>query len=212
MHSTIDLQIFQALTRRSLACDLMGVCTYKCMERWHRCLMDAIQVSAPPGYHGPTTEQILRADRAAWVRMAEQVPSLHRQADGKLPLDAALDALRTDPTVIFHMMPLPAVTPKADKPSPKTPPPKKDAPTNKPTGGGKGKGKGKSGKNKGKMPADLVGLHQNMKNGKRLCYNFNLEKGCGFAEVGKECQRGAHYCMRCLGMHPAYECPSKGGV
>lgn len=110
------------------------------------------------------------------------------------------------------MMPLPAVTPKADKPSPKTPPPKKDAPTNKPTGGGKGKGKGKSGKNKGKMPADLVGLHQNMKNGKRLCYNFNLEKGCGFAEVGKECQRGAHYCMRCLGMHPAYECPSKGGV
>ena len=207
-----DLQIFQALTRRSLACDLMGVCTYKCMERWHRFLMDAMQVSAPPGYRGTTTEQILRADRAAWVRMAEHVTSLRRLADGTLPLDAALDALRTDPTVVFHMMPLPTATPKADKPAPKAPPPKKDAPTNKPSSGGKGKGKGKAGKSKGKMPAELVGLHQNMKNGKRLCYNYNLEKGCPFAEAGKECQRGAHFCMRCLGVHPAYECPSKGGA
>ena len=108
--------------------------------------MDAIQVEAPPGYRGPTTvttEQILRADRAAWVRMPEQVTSLRRQADGKLPLDAALDALHTDPTVIFHMMPLPTVQPKPEKPTTKPPPPKKDVPINKPSGGGKGKGKNK---------------------------------------------------------------------
>ena len=73
-----DLQVFQALTRRSLACDLMGVCSFKTMERWHRFLMDATQVSAPGGYKAPTTEQILRADRAACVRMAEGVPSLRR--------------------------------------------------------------------------------------------------------------------------------------
>ena len=36
---TNELQIFQALTRRALACDLMGVATFKCMERWHRFLM-----------------------------------------------------------------------------------------------------------------------------------------------------------------------------
>ena len=175
--------------------------------------MDATQVAAPPGYKAPTTDQILRADRAGWVRMAEQVPSLRRQADGKLPLDAALDALRTDPTVIFHMMPLPSTTVKPDKPAPKPVPIKKDA-VNKPDSGGKPKGKGKgknrAGKSKGKMPAELVGLHQNMKNGQRLCYHFNLERGFSFAEVGKECQKGAHYCMRCLGAHPAYECPSKG--
>ena len=59
-----ELQSFQALTRRSLACDLMGVCTYKCMEGWHRFLMDAMLVAAPPGYKSPTIEQALRADRA----------------------------------------------------------------------------------------------------------------------------------------------------
>ena len=36
-----DLQIFQAFTRRALACDLMGVCTFRCMEKWHRFLMDS---------------------------------------------------------------------------------------------------------------------------------------------------------------------------
>ena len=52
MHN--ELQVFQAFTRRSLACDLMGVCTFKCMERWHRFLMDSVQVSAPQSSnHGP---------------------------------------------------------------------------------------------------------------------------------------------------------------
>ena len=207
-----DLQVFQALTRRSLACDLMGVCSFKNMERWHRFLMDATQIAAPGGYKSPTTEQILRADRAAWVRMAELVPSLRRQADGTLPLDAALDALRTDPTVVFHMMPLPAATSKPDKPVPPKPQPvKKDTPSNKVPGGGKakGKGRGKTKSSKGRMPAELVGLHQNMKNGKRQCYNYNLDKGCSYAEAGKECMKGAHFCMRCLGQHPAHECPNK---
>jgi hypothetical protein len=209
-----DLQVFQALTRRSLACDLMGVCSFKTMERWHRFLMDATQVSAPGGYKAPTTEQILRADRAAWVRMAEGVSSLKRRADGILPLDVALDALRTDPTVVFHMMPLPLQANTKpdkthDKPSGPRPPPKKDQPSNKTSKGGKGKGKGRGKAARGRMPQELVGLHQNLKNGKRICYNFNLDKGCAYAEAGKDCMKGGHYCMRCLGTHPAYECPSK---
>jgi len=209
-----DLQIFQALTRRSLACDLMGVCSFKTMERWHRFLMDATQVSAPGGYKAPTTEQILRADRAAGVRMAEGVSSLKRRADGVLPLDVALDALRTDPTVVFHMAPLPMQTntkpdKNHDKPGGPKQPPKKDQPSNKTSKGGKGKGKGPGKTARGRMPQELVGLHQNLKNGKRICYNFNLDKGCAYAEAGKDCMKGGHYCMRCLGTHPAYECPSK---
>ena len=43
-----DLQIFQALTRRALACDLMGVASFKVMERWHRFLMDSMSIAAPP--------------------------------------------------------------------------------------------------------------------------------------------------------------------
>eukprot|EP00435_Cladocopium_sp_Y103_P070408 s179_g35.t1 len=84
-----ELELHQAFTRRSLACDLMQVCTFRTMERWHRTLMDQMQSPAPPGFRRPTMEQILRADRAAWVKMAERVTTLKRKADGTLPLNAA---------------------------------------------------------------------------------------------------------------------------
>ena len=139
-----ELQIFQAFTRRALACDLMGVCTFRCMEKWHRFLMDSMQVHAPPGYKSPTVEQILRADRAGWIRIAEKVDGLRRRPDGTLPLDEALDSLKTDPTTIFHMMPLPMPR-AADKPTKPAPIKKDGAPdkTPKPNNFSKGKGKGK---------------------------------------------------------------------
>ena len=33
-----EFELAQALTRRSLACDLIGICTFASMERWHRYL------------------------------------------------------------------------------------------------------------------------------------------------------------------------------
>ena len=79
-----DLQLSQALTRMALACDLMQACSFRSMEKWHRFLLDQMQLTAPPLFRPPSMEQVLRADRAAWVRMAEQVPS-HRAPDGTLP-------------------------------------------------------------------------------------------------------------------------------
>jgi hypothetical protein len=52
-------------------------------------------------------EQILRTDRAGWIKMAEKVLTLKRKADGTLPLDHALTALQSDPAVMFHLVPLP---------------------------------------------------------------------------------------------------------
>ena len=206
-----DLQIFQAFTRRALACDLMGVCTFRCMEKWHRFLMDSMQVHAPPGYKSPTVEQILRADRAGWIRIAEKVDGLRRRPDGTLPLDEALDNLKTDPTTIFHMMPLPMPR-AADKPTKPAPIKKDGAPdkTPKPNNFSKGKGEGKNrGKanNKGRMPVELVGLNQMTKTGKRICYNYNLSRGCNFAEAGKDCNKGSHVCMKWFGLHPVHQCP-----
>ena len=200
-----DLQLNQALTRRALACDLMKDCSFRTMERWHRFLMDQMQLTAPPHFKPPTMEQVLRTDRAAWVRMAEQVSSLKKNADGSLPLDKALDELRTDPTVIFNLMPLPGGVGKGHTESPtKARPSKpvaKDVPSNKK--GNKGKGKGKRGK--GKMPVELLGLNQHTKSGSRICYNFNLPRGCSTTD----CQRGSHVCMQCYGSHSYQECPSK---
>eukprot|EP00435_Cladocopium_sp_Y103_P035364 s4056_g9.t1 len=138
-------------TTTSLACDLMGVCTFKCMERWHRFLMDSMQLHPPPGYKAPTTEQILRADRAGWIRIAQKVESLKRKADGTLPLDTALDELRTDPSTVFHLMPLPSIK-GPDKPTKPAVPIKRDSPPKQAPSKGKGKGKGKTKHNKGRMP------------------------------------------------------------
>eukprot|EP00435_Cladocopium_sp_Y103_P032785 s1019_g8.t1 len=191
-----ELELSQALTRRSLACDLMQVCSFRTMERWHRVLMDQIQLAAPPGFRKPSMEQILRADRAAWIKMAEKVTSLKRKADGTLPLNTSLDELQTDPSVMFHLMPLPMERStvqgkpqndqKAQADASKVPPIIKKPKNAK--GGGKGKGKGKSKpSSKGRMPVELVGLHQQDKSGKRLCYNFNLARGCDLATAGSAC-------------------------
>ena len=141
-----ELQLHQAFTRRALACDLMQACTFKDMERWHRHLLDQMQSPAPPGFRPPNMEQVLRTDRAAWVRMAEQVTTLKRSPDGSLPLDKALEELRADPSVMFHLIPMPAGkqpapakvnADKVDDPSTKPVPIKKKEKTN-----AKGKGKG----------------------------------------------------------------------
>eukprot|EP00435_Cladocopium_sp_Y103_P011956 s4954_g3.t1 len=195
-----ELELSQALTRRSLACDLMQVCSFRTMERWHRVLMDQIQLAAPPGFRKPSMEQILRADRAAWIKMAEKVTSLKHKADGTLPLNTSLDELQTDPSIMFHLMPLPMERStvqgkpqndqKAQADASKVPPIIKK-PKNAKGGGKGGKGKGKSKpSSKGRMPVELVGLHQQDKSGKRLCYNFNLARGCDLAAAGSACDQG----------------------
>ena len=78
----------------------MQVCSFRTMEKWHRVLMDQLQMPSQPGFRRPSMEQILRADRAAWTQMAEKVTSLKKKPDGSLPLNTALDEL-------FHLMPLP---------------------------------------------------------------------------------------------------------
>ena len=207
-----ELQLQQALTRRSLACDLVGVCAFATMERWHRFLMDTLQHPVPPQCKAVSIEQILRADRQAWVVMAETLTTLRKTPAGTMPLDTALDKLRTDPTVVFHMLPLPDKSSgKSDKVPPASPgkgaSPKK--PTRKPwvkQHGNKGKGKGKG---KGKVPTELIGLHQQTSTGKRICYNFNLSRGCSFAEANQSCMKGLHVCMRCFEGHSAQQCPQK---
>ena len=50
--------------------------------------------------------QALRADRAAFVRIAEKVRSLKVAADGSRPLDRAFENILDDTHVSFHLLPL----------------------------------------------------------------------------------------------------------
>ena len=113
----LQLELSQAFTRRALACDVvgLGLVDFQDMERWHRYFFQQLSHSPPPGYSKPSIEQILRADRAAWVRLAETVSSVKRTATGELPLSKGFENLQNDSTVNFHLLPLPqSVVKKAD--------------------------------------------------------------------------------------------------
>ena len=203
-----ELQLFQAMQRRSLALDLMNVATYEISEQWHQYLMDRMLQPAPPGFRKPTIEQILRADKQAWLRMSEVCKSIKVLADGSLPMDSAFKALTTDPTVLFHLLPLPmgggGGKDSADGPK------------------GRGRGRGNKRKNDNReppsasnlgdrLPEELKGI-QNLKfktaKGKNKCWGFNCKK-CQFSKPGGMCRRGVHVCLLCEAEHSVLDCPKR---
>ena len=202
-----ELQLAEALSRRALACDVMQLCSFSVMDKWHRKLLGHLSEHPPPHYSRVSMEQLLRCDRAAFVYMAEHLTSLKRDASGALRMDKALDELASVPKVMYHLNPLPGPSLK---------------------GGNKGRGRGskggqgqkrtadgnakKGGKDSGKglkLPAGLTdpSLKHNTEDGSRVCWNYNLQKGCDFGRNGA-CKRGSHVCVHCLGHHPLFKCPS----
>ena len=204
-----ELQLSQAFTRRSLACDLMGVVTFRVQENWHKFLMDRLAESPPPNFRRITMEQVSRADRQAWQKLAEIVPSIKRTAAGDLPLDAAFPNLPNEGAISFYLLPTKG-SDQDDKPS-------------KPWKGG-GKGGGKKGDRgtkrdsdgKEKVPPelpdalkDIPNLKRTTSKGKRLCWSYNIkDRGCKHASAGKACRFGHHLCMKCGKAHPQFECTS----
>ena len=212
------LHLHHALHRRALAMDLVGVCTYSVMMRYNEFLMSHLSVDPPPGYARPTIHQILEADRAAWLKVAEKLPrGVKRTAGGNLPMDTEWPLVQTDPRVCFHLLPLPASSASAAQGTKRTnddgdaspPPPGKFQKWQR--GGGKGGGK-KGGKTKTprSLPIELKGKWSTTKRGVPLCWDFNTG-GCSLAPAGGRCPRGMHLCAEpnCQKPHPLPEHPSK---
>ena len=108
-----ELEVSNALKRRALAFDLVGVCTYDVMAAYHADLLDHLHTLPPPGYSAVSVQQILRADRAAFMFLAERMTSLKRNAMNQLPLDLQLPTVLSQPNVAFHLLPLSGGTSKA---------------------------------------------------------------------------------------------------
>jgi hypothetical protein len=145
-----ELELVQAFRRRALAFDLIGLVSYEIMNSYHAELMGHMQEEPPPGYSSVSVTQVLRADRAVFLHLAENLTSLKRSPDGDLPLEKELPIALMRPTISFHLLPLATSSPS--KPSPKAnpnnankrkaeDPPQPHAPKHIKT---KGKGKGKS--------------------------------------------------------------------
>ena len=204
------LSLHQALQRRALACDLMSACSYEALHEWHSFMLERLQQSPPPNCARLTVEQILRADRAAWVRLSEKVHTLKPNASGALPLDAAIADLNRDPTVLFHLLNVREVRPVEP---PRVPPKKEDKFAkldNKRRHEELKKNNQDPNKSqKAELPDELKaipGLKLATAEGEKFCWPYNCAKGCRFAKAGKACRRGKHACMKCGKNHSLQEC------
>ena len=201
--TSTELELTQAMRRRALAFDLVGCCSYDAMNRYHSYLIQRLQEAPPPGYGKITLIQILRADRAAFTHIAESIRSLRRKPDGSKPLDAALASCVNDPSVAFHLLPLPQSSSSSHDRPPKR---KFDE-----GGKGRGRGKGRFSSTKGvRVPKELIGKSWQTTKGKRVCWDFNLEKGCSEARPGQACPKGLRICAEpgCFKAHSLTQHPS----
>ena len=197
LHS--DLSVHQAMTRRALAMDIVGIATFNVVQRWHSRLFEMMAQTPAPGFSRPTQTQLLRADRQAFPRLSQMVTGrLKGSPAGVLPLDDAFDRLHADITVTYFMLPTSSSS---------TDVPIKDPPRAPVSDGPYGKGKGKKGKGKGKssprtpMPVALIGMHPRTPQGEDICYSFNLNK-C----KNKNCTRKHVCCVPgCYQPHPQTE-------
>lgn len=204
-----ELELVQAFRRRALAFDLVGIMSYETMNAYHAKLLSHLQEDAPPGYSNTTVVQVLRADRAVFLHLAETITSLKRTPNGDLPLEVEVPKAITRPSVSFHLLPLATQTPKsapAAKASPSNPNKRKHEETlqtpkvppssrGQPSRKGKGKGKSKTKRGRGpNVPKALVGKSLETSDGRRICWPFNLSSGCADAAPGAQCTRGVHVC------------------
>ena len=96
-----ELEVSNALKRSALAFDLVGLCTYDVMAAYHADLLDHLHTLPLPGYSAGSVQQVLRADRAAFMYLSERMTSLKRDAQNQLPLDLQLPAILSQPNISF---------------------------------------------------------------------------------------------------------------
>eukprot|EP00435_Cladocopium_sp_Y103_P037752 s2763_g10.t1 len=215
-----ELDIMEAMQRRSLAFDAAGLVEYEVFQKWVQSLFQLLRQAPPPGFRAPGVTQLLRADRQAFVRMQELTrEGIRPRPDGTRPLDDIIRSLPTDHTVVYYMLPT-AEPSKA--PTPKTPKAAAPAPApwqNWQKGGDSSSWRGakqtqwkkpKKAGNAGQLPIQLKGCDGATPDGARICYAYNIN-GCSKAADGESCDKGKHVCATrgCHGKHPHHSCPKK---
>jgi hypothetical protein len=205
------LRLRFALQRRGLAMEVAFLLSYSVHEEWVESLFSLMMDTAMPHYSKVSEQQVLRADKELFVLI-----SRHHRGGFKVDLtgqvfilDAAWSAKVTCVRIQQMLMPIAsgAVPRKPTAPQPPgggrkgnippTPGSKRQirlsllkAKFTQPLakGAGKGPGKGKS-----SMPAGLTG--QSNIDGVRICYDFNLPKGCSLVvDSENKCSKGLHVC------------------
>ena len=101
------LHLQWCLQRRGLAFDMMNIIKWESRERWTAFLLQALTRDVPSGYSAVSINQLLKADSEMFLLISKEVSQVKALASGVLPVDEALNRLRTDPRVTMHLLPLP---------------------------------------------------------------------------------------------------------
>ena len=71
-------------------------------------LFERLQHEPPNGYRYVTHDQLLRADKALWLRVAEETRA-QVQGDGvRKPVEEAIEKWSIHPEIQYHIMPMPS--------------------------------------------------------------------------------------------------------
>ena len=205
-HST-PLHLQWCLQRRGLAFDMMNIIKWESHERWTAFLLQALTRDVPAGYSGVSVNQLLKADAEMFLLISKEIPQVKALPSGVLPVDEALNRLRTDPRITMHLLPLPkgmtAAAP-SERPSDSTQPPLKKRKT-----GSKGGGLLAAPKTES-MPEEMKQCKfYTASDGRRLCWAHNMD-GCPLETDHKNppaCRKGVHGCGICRKAgHGARQC------
>lgn len=213
---TSDLMLCQAMQRRALALDLVGLASFGTVMKWTDRMFELLARQPAPGFHQVSQAQLLRADRHSFLRMNELLTGTLKPQGAVKPMDALFTGLHTDVTVTYFMLPTMSgsSTDKAasdkttDKPGNTGASNDKKRPGNnnaaqakqgQPAKRNKGKGGGKA---RDPVPQALKGMHSRTPEGKAICFSYNLGK----CDKGAACVRERVCCVpQCYGPHPQSE-------
>jgi len=192
-----DHMLHLLLQRRALAFELAGVARFEAFNAVHTRMFKEMMKTPLPGYQRVSMDQVERADRHVFVRLAELTASgLHRQADGLLPAEQALATILTEVEFLYLLLPMPRSSGSGQHKSKAS---KKRARSSSQSGSEtrrkpqKGKGKGKN--KKGAGQARTVTRDDK---GMPICFAYNKAEGCKQPTRDHEgrarCDRGMHVC------------------
>ena len=93
IENNTEFLVYQALRRRGLAYEFADLITYTVHQRWVDWLFAELSKEQPARFQKVQMFQILRADKAAWLHMADVVKDI-RPSDGSRPLEADMPCSR----------------------------------------------------------------------------------------------------------------------
>ena len=163
---TSDHELYQAMVRRALAMDVVGLATFSTSQAWIERMFETLNQEAPPGFNKVSRAQLLRADRQCFVELARSCNGkLKKQSGSKLPCDEEISRLHLMPEIMMLLLPTMVSAKGKGK-------------------GNKGKGQKRKSEEEGEgnpskkpklardpIPAVLKGMHSRAPNNKAICFS-----------------------------------------